>query len=408
MLSTHGYFDPIPLLGQTDTGGQVLYVLELSKALARKGIKVDIFTRWFDQKRKQVIPVPNHPDVRVVRIPAGPWHFVIKEEIYSLLPELTANLAGWIREENLEYDLFHGHYVDAGIVTVDLARIFGKSGYFTAHSLGAWKREQMSGNPEDMEKQFNFNHRISEEKRILNTLDGHTVTSQLQMEKLREMYGYNKGNVEVIPPGVNIHKFKPLAEGKSPTKTQLPEKYIFCLSRVDTNKGYDLLLNAFARVCEKYSDVYLVTGGGSAHPEPREKEVLAMMDRIMQEKGITDKIIFVGHVEEHLMVPFYQNAQFFVMPSIFEPFGMTCQESMSCGVPVIASRYGGIRTVLTNEKDGLLIDPKNEDEFAEAMIRLLEDRDFKARLGKEASALIRENYSWEAIADRHLAFWDRY
>jgi len=408
MLSTHGYFDPIPLLGQTDTGGQVLYVLELSKALARKGIKVDIFTRWFDQKRKQVIPVPNHPDVRVVRIPAGPWHFVIKEEIYSLLPELTANLAGWIREENLEYDLFHGHYVDAGIVTVDLARIFGKSGYFTAHSLGAWKREQMSGNPEDMEKQFNFNHRIAEEKRILNTLDGHTVTSQLQMEKLREMYGYNKGNVEVIPPGVNIHKFKPLAEGKSPTKTHLPEKYIFCLSRVDTNKGYDLLLNAFARVCEKYSDVYLVTGGGSAHPEPREKEVLAMMDRIMQEKGITDKIIFVGHVEEHLMVPFYQNAQFFVMPSIFEPFGMTCQESMSCGIPVIASRYGGIRTVLTHEKDGLLIDPKNEDEFAESMIRLLEDRDFKARLGKEASALIRENYSWEAIADRHLAFWDHY
>jgi len=128
----------------------------------------------------------------------------------------------------------------------------------------------------------------------------------------------------------------------------------------------------------------------------------------MQEKGITDKIIFVGHVEEHMMVPFYQNAQFFVMPSIFEPFGMTCQESMSCGVPVIASRYGGIRTVLTHEKDGLLIDPKNEDEFAEAMIRLLEDRDFKARLGKEASALIRENYSWEAIADRHLAFWDRY
>ncbi len=51
MLSTHGYFDPIPLLGETDTGGQVLYVLELSKALARKGIKVDIYTRWFDHNR---------------------------------------------------------------------------------------------------------------------------------------------------------------------------------------------------------------------------------------------------------------------------------------------------------------------------------------------------------------------
>ena len=47
MLSTHGYFDPIPQLGQTDTGGQVVYVLQLAKALAKLGMKVDIYTRWF-------------------------------------------------------------------------------------------------------------------------------------------------------------------------------------------------------------------------------------------------------------------------------------------------------------------------------------------------------------------------
>jgi mannosylfructose-phosphate synthase len=314
----------------------------------------------------------------------------------------------WIRQNRLEYDLFHGHYVDAGIVTLDMVEKFEKPGYFTAHSLGAWKRERMDGDPDEMEKQFNFNHRISEESRIYSTLSGHTVTSQLQLDKLREMYHYDKTNVEVIPPGVNIHKFKPLAEGEMPVKTHLPERYIFCLSRIDTNKGYDLLLNAFARVCEKYDDVYLVTGGGSANPEPREKEVLAMMDRIMQEKGITEKIIFVGHVSEKLMIPFYQNAQFFVMPSIFEPFGMTCQESMSCGVPVIASRFGGIRTVLTHEKDGLLIDPKDEEEFAGAMIRMLADQELRDRLGAEACRLVRENYSWEAMADRHIEFYNKY
>ncbi len=408
MLSTHGYFDPVPLLGQTDTGGQVLYVLELAKAFAGKGVKVDIFTRWFDRKRKQMDPVPGCPDVRVIRIPSGPWQFVIKEDIYRLLPELYTNLAGWIRENEVDYDLFHGHYVDAGIVTIDLAREFRKPAFFTAHSLGAWKRERMDGDPDEMEKQFNFIHRIEEEKRIFNTLNGHTVTSVLQQEKLRELYGYHKDNVEIIPPGVNIHKFKPLGSGEKPVKTHLPEKYIFCLSRIDTNKGYDLLLNAFARVCRKYDDVYLVTGGGSRHPEPREKEVLSMMDRIMQEKGITDKIIFVGHVSEKLMIPFYQNARFFVMPSIFEPFGMTCQESMACGVPVIASRYGGIRTVLTNEKDGLLIDPKNEEEFANAMIRLLDDNELRDELGKAACHLVRENYSWEVMADRHAEFYHKY
>lgn len=408
MLSTHGYFDPKPMLGETDTGGQVLYVLELSKALAKKGIKVDIFTRWFDKERRQIDPLPAYPDVRVIRIPAGPWEFVIKEEIYSLLPELSGNLAGYIRDHNLEYDLFHGHYVDAGLVTIDLARTFRKPAFFTAHSLGAWKKERMGGDPLEMDRQYNFTHRIAEEKRIYATLTGHTVTSTLQLEKLRALYGYEGHNVEVIPPGVNIHKFKPLSPGESPRMTDLPDKYIFCLSRVDSNKGYDLLLYAFAKVCEKIKDVYLVTGGGSAHPQPREQEVLDMMFRIMQEKNITDRVIFVGHVEEHLMVPYYQNAQFFVMPSIFEPFGMTTQEAMASGIPVIASRFGGINTVLTHEKNGLLINPEDVDEFAAAMIRLLENKPFRDDLGRAAASLIRHNFSWEAMADRHMAFYKKY
>ena len=75
LLSTHGYFDPVPVLGRTDTGGQVVYVLEMAKAMARHGIKVDIFTRWFEKEKLQADPVPGHPKVRVVRIPAGDWEF---------------------------------------------------------------------------------------------------------------------------------------------------------------------------------------------------------------------------------------------------------------------------------------------------------------------------------------------
>jgi glycosyltransferase involved in cell wall biosynthesis len=133
-----------------------------------------------------------------------------------------------------------------------------------------------------------------------------------------------------------------------------------------------------------------------------------MMHRIMKEKHIEDKIVFVGHVEEKLMAAYYQNARFFVMPSIFEPFGMTAQEAMASGIPVIASRFGGIKTVLTHGKDGLLIDPTNEDEFASTMIRLLTDKPYRDQLGEAASALVRHNFSWEAMADRHLAFYEKY
>ena len=80
MLSTHGYVDPVPQLGRTDTGGQVVYVLELAKALSTLGFSVDIYTRWFDRSAKQIEEVSGHPRVRVIRIPAGPWKFFLKKK----------------------------------------------------------------------------------------------------------------------------------------------------------------------------------------------------------------------------------------------------------------------------------------------------------------------------------------
>ena len=168
MLSTHGYFDPVPKLGQTDTGGQVVYVLELAKALSQIGIKVDIYTRWFDKSQEQVDPVPNNPDVRIIRIPAGPWKFIPKEFIYDVLPELSENMTAFIRSNQIYYDLFHGHYVDAGIVALDVARALDKPLFFTAHSLGAWKRDQMGGDADEMEKKFNFKSNTARDSNFID------------------------------------------------------------------------------------------------------------------------------------------------------------------------------------------------------------------------------------------------
>ena len=408
MLSTHGYFDPVPVLGQTDTGGQVVYVLELAKALARKGAKVDIYTRWFDKEKQQVDPVPGNTEVRVIRIPAGSWDFVAKEEIYRLLPELAGNMISFIENEKLEYSSFHGHYVDAGIVTLKVADHFKRPCYFTAHSLGAWKREQMGGDPQEMEKKFNFNHRIKEENRILNTVSANTVTSALQKEKLEQLYGYVKPNVEVIPPGVNIHRYRPLRADEQPEKTNLPEKYIYCLSRIDSNKGHDMLLKAFRLVLEQVPDAFLVIGGGSSRPKPREQEVLAGMKKIIGEYGMEGHVKFVGYVHDDDMVSYYRNAWLFVMPSLFEPFGMTTQEAMASGVPVIASKYGGIRSVITDGVNGILTDPANVSGFASDMVRLLTDTEWRQTIGRAGYELIRSRYSWEVMAERHLDFYSRY
>lgn len=408
MLSTHGFFDPIPQLGRTDTGGQVVYVLELAKAMYRKGINVDIYTRWFDKSKQQIDPVPGHSGVRIIRIAAGTWEFIPKERIYDVLPELIDNMEKFIRDHDLVYDLFHGHYVDAGIVTIDIAKRFGKPAYFTAHSLGAWKRSQMGGDPQKMEEKFNFKHRINEELRIFEAVNAQTVTSDVQLEKLHELYEFDKNNVEVIPPGVDVHKYHLPDTDSKFVKTELPDKYIFCLSRIDSNKGHDLLLNAFDLVNKQIDDIYLVIGGGSPNPKSRELEVFANMKKIIEEKGLQDKVMIIGYVPDEMMAPYYQQAQIFVMPSLFEPFGMTTQEAMACGKTVVASKYGGIRNVIEDGVNGILVDPRHTEEFASRMITVLKDDEINKSIGLKAHEIIVEKYSWEAIAERFLGFYEEY
>jgi len=408
MLSTHGYFDPIPQLGRTDTGGQVVYVIEMAKAMARHGITVDIYTRWFEKRKQQVDPIPGYPGVRVIRIPAGKWEFVPKEFIYDLLPELTSNMIDFIKSNNLNYDLYHGHYVDAGIVALEVARVFHKPAFFTAHSLGAWKQDQMGGDPEEMERKFNFRHRNAEELRIFKEVNGQTLTSTVQHEKLVELYNFDAPNIAIIPPGVDVDKFKipTVADLKAPSP--LPDRYIYCLSRIDSNKGHDFLLRAFSLVKDVIEDVTLVIGGGSPNPKPREKEVFAMMDTIIAEEKMEDGVMFAGYVPDDKMVTYYQQAEMFVLPSIFEPFGMTSQESMACGVPVVASKFGGIRNVIVHEKNGMLVDPSNAREFADAMIKILQDSELRMHIGMAGSDTIRSKFSWNAIADKFLDFYSKF
>lgn len=408
MLSTHGYFDPVPQLGRTDTGGQVVYVLRLADALSKKKIKVDIYTRWFDGEKYQIESVPDNPNVRVIRIPAGPMEFIPKEQLYDVLPELTGNMIAFIREAGLEYDLFHGHYVDAGIVTLEAAKAFGKPPFFTAHSLGAWKREQMCEDPAEMEGKYNFARRISEELRIFRSVKAQTVTTHVQEEKLEQLYGFKSDNVAVIPPGVDIHNFRPSPPGDTVQETGLPDRYIFCLSRIDCNKGHDLLLKAFDLVREEFPGVHLVIGGGSPEPQERESGILSCMKSIIEERGMRDRVHIVGYVADETLVAAYRRSELFVLPSIFEPFGMTALEAMACGRPVIVSKLGGIRNYIKSGENGILVDPSDSGEFAAAISLLLGDRRLADRIGKQGCRTIHEHFSWEAIAEKHLSFYKEY
>ncbi|MGY5858943.1 MAG: glycosyltransferase [Candidatus Thorarchaeota archaeon] len=402
MLSTHGYVDPEPQLGRTDTGGQVVYVLQLSKILAKQGMNVDIYTRWFDESSKRIENVFDENNLRIVRIPAGPSKFVPKEELYEYLPELADNMIEFIRKNELSYDLYHAHYVDAGIVAVNVAKAFDKPVFFTAHSLGAWKRELMDGHSEEMDKKYKFRHRIEEEKKVFYAVNGQTATTTAQIQVMKNLYGFQSENTVIIPPGVDIEAFHP---EDAPVDSELPTNYIFCLSRIDENKGHEVLLNAFDLVRRKVPDIHLVIGGGSPNPKPREVNLVNKIKRIIEERDMQHLVHVIGFVPDEKMRPLYKHARLFVLPSTFEPFGMTALEAMACQTPTIVSKFAGIAEFLQNRKDCVITDSSNQEEFSTTLIELLENRKLAEQIGKSGLDLVHESYSWEAIAARHMEFY---
>lgn len=408
-LSTHGWFDPVPQLGKTDTGGQVVYVLETAKALASAGIDIDIYTRWFDKSRARIEHLPDYPSVRVIRIPAGKWEFVRKEDIYPLLPELTRNMIEFIKQQNLNYELFHGHYVDGGIVAFEVARKLKKPCFFTPHSLGAWKKETMGGEPAEMDKVYNFTHRINEEERLLKSATAVTLTTHLQVEKIRQLYSNFPSNYRVIPPGVDTERFRPIKEdGSERKKLVTPERYIFCLSRIDANKGHDYLLNAFSLIVKKTKDIHLVIGGGSPRPVGVEIEVTKMIKELIKQHKMERNVHLTGYIPDELLPLYYRCADVFVLPSRFEPFGMTVLEAMSCGATVVASSLGGIKEIIEDGVNGILVDPSNTTELSEAIANLLQDRQKAKTIGQKARKFAVEEYSWTAIGKKFIKFYSEF
>lgn len=407
MLSTHGYFDPVPELGKTDTGGQVLYLLQLARSLTKKGIKVDIYTRWFDKDKPQTEPLPGCPDARVIRIPAGEWKFIPKEFIYDVLPELAGNMTEFIRHHRLDYDLFHGHYVDAGIVALDVAKVFSKPVFFTSHSLGAWKKQRVSGTPDELDAVFNFTHRIKEELRIFKSVDGQTATSIEEIDKIKELYDYSPAEIEFIPPGVDIEKFRALLSGEPEEKTRisLPEKYIFMVSRIAKVKGHNMLLPAFLKVSEEFPGIHLVIGGGTPSPDDEEKDVFAWVRQFANDNNLSDRVHLVGGIPNEELPPYYRQAEMFILPAMYEPFGMTALEAMACSVPAIISNQAGIQENLKGGTECLLVNPSETDALANAITSVLKDKNYAGQLASTGCRMVREQFSWDAIARRTVEFY---
>jgi len=404
MLTVHGYVDPKPTLGKTDTGGQVTYVLELSKALAQKGIKIDIYTRQFQGKRTISQVCKN---VRIIRIPCGGKKFIPKEHILPYLDAFVNNMVKFTEKHDLTYDIIHSHYWDAGYVAMKLSQRLSYFFVHTFHSLGAWKRDHMGGDPVQMEKNYRFKERIKHERVIFKKVRALVMTSSAMLRTARHLYSYKDKNYVTLPAGVNLQIYRPLKKSEKERRIDVPNNFIFWVGRFANNKGLDYLLRAFAETVKKEKDLFLVIGGGSKHPSPREKKLRKELHHIIDTKKLNNRVFFTRHIPDAHMPSYYRKAAFFVLPSKFEPFGMTAAEAMACGTALIVSKRSGIRRFLTNGEHCLVVNAANKKDLSWTFHVLNRNTSFRKKIARNGMKRAREQFCWTRIAEKSLAFYGK-
>ena len=403
MISTHGYVSAQPELGQPDTGGQVVYVLELSKCLARMGWQVDILTRQFDGRPAQEVVAPR---VRLLRFPCGGNDFIPKETLCDSIPEWVASAERFIRRHRLRYHFINSHYWDAGLAGQALANRLSIPHLHTPHSIGSWKRDNTPGTDDEKERAFNFCRRIRDEKAIYDECDTLIATTLQQRDVLcGAPYDVPPGKIEVVPPGYDDTRFFPVSLSTRQTLKRelgLSGRIVLALGRMARNKGYDLLIRAMAPVCQRLDDAKLFLAAGSTHPNDDELGQLAALKQLAAELRLEGRILFGDYIPDDDLADYYRAADVFALSSRYEPFGMTAVEAMACGTPTVLTTEGGLWEQITWGLEALYANPNDTDAFGHALLEVLQYQQVTDQLAKYGSQKARARFTWTGIAQQLL------
>ncbi|QLF69487.1 glycosyltransferase family 1 protein [Peteryoungia desertarenae] len=407
LVSTHGYVAAHPPLGAADTGGQVVYVLELAKKLAQLGHKVDVYTRRFEDQ-PEIDEVDEN--VRVVRIPCGGRDFIAKEYLHRYLNEWNEKALRYIKREGLSYLFINSHYWDAGVAGQRLSEALGIPHIHTPHSLGIWKKRQMETDyPEradKFEEEFNFKERIQHELIVYRSCQLVIATTPIQLDMLTEDYGLARNRVHMIPPGYDDNRFYPVSESSRQmirNRIGFTGKTVLALGRLATNKGYDLLIDGFSVMAERVPDARLHLALGGENLDPHEQKILDELKSRVKELKIEDKVDFSGFIADEDLPDYYRAADMFVLSSRYEPFGMTAIEAMASGTPTVVTVHGGLFRAISYGRHALFADPFDKEDLGITMMKPFKHQRLYGRLSRMGAHKARSLFTWTGIAQQLVA-----
>lgn len=210
------------------------------------------------------------------------------------------------------------------------------------------------------------------------------AVSEAIAEEAVRYYGLPRNKIHVIHNGVTVNNSCNSAENLEHT--------MLCVGRLVWRKGFKYLIDAITYILPKYPDAKLLMIGDG--------EDRSFLELYVRKLKIENSVSFLGNVTTRTLYDLYSKAMVYVQPSLYEPFSIATLEAMSMGKPVVAARVGGTPEVVIDEETGLLVEPRNSRQLADAVNRIFSDDSLRKKLSREAIKKVQNEFSWKKVAEK--------
>jgi len=199
-----------------------------------------------------------------------------------------------------------------------------------------------------------------------------------------------KRNIFILPNGISPEKFKGFSKQaiRDKFKIRPDEKIIIFVGGLKSIKGVRYLIEAFKIINQKIPEtrLFLVGDGSERHN----------LEDIVKKNRLQEKVNFLGKIINEKVSEYMAASDIFVLPSLFETFGIVNLEAMASGLPVVATRVYGIPEVIKDGENGFLVDPKSPEQLAEKILFLFKNDELREKISENNKEKAKK-YSWENI-----------
>ena len=386
------------------SGGQGVYLKNLSRALKDLGHSVEVISGPPDPCLDEDIPVIKMPCLDLYN-PADPFRIPGLKELCDPVnfiewigvsttgfPEpFTFGLraGGFLKRKQHRYDIVHDNQsLSYGIWAIQK---FLPTVATIHHPITVDRDIDIKSNRSFFYrfKQVRWYSFLGMQKRVSRSLPRLITVSESAKKDIARDFRIPENRLEVVPNGINTDLFRPIPEIE-----REKNRFIVTNSADTPLKGLKYLLQAVAELYRKHPLKLIVIG------QPKEKSGIV---KLIRQLGIQDRVTFTGRISDEEFIRQYAMATAAVVPSVYEGFGLPVGEAMASGVPVISTTGGALPEVVGDA--GILVPPKDHGALAKAMATLIENPDMANKLGEAGYQRVQEHFTWKKAAEKSVAIY---